>query len=105
MEQVRQDVDGYLVDFADPYKAKSSIEKACHMMHTFKPKPRHNDVIDLPTYIIDQEYRKVEPFYRIKWKKIAYFGISVFQYIIVICYYIVQFFYSRFVYSRIKKFE
>ena len=105
VEQVRQDVDGYLVDFADQYKAKSSIEKACHMLDTFKPKPRHNEVIDLPTYIINQEYRKVEPFSRIKWKKIAYFGISVFQYIIVICYYIVQFFYSRFVYSRIKKFE
>ena len=105
LEQVRPGVDGFLVDFSDIAEAKAAIKKACKMLPTFNPSPRHNEVVDLPKYIVNQEYKKIEPFSRIRLKKLAYFGIALFQYIMVIGYYIVQTFYSRFVYSHIKKFQ
>ena len=105
IEQVRPEIDGFLVDYANPMEAKSYIEKVCKNISSFKPKPRENDVINLPKFIENQEYKKIEPFARVKCKKIAYFGIAIFQYIIVFGYYIVQFFYSRFIFTHIKKFE
>jgi len=105
IEQVRENIDGYLVDYSNVDKTKSAIENACEMLHTFQPTPRNNEVIDLPNYIAKQKYKKIEPFARIKYKKIVYFGIAIFQYFIIIGYYIVQFFYSKFVYSHVKKYQ
>ena len=105
IEQVRENIDGYLVDYSNVDQTKSAIKSACQSLHTFHPYPRHNEVVDLPNYIANQEYKSVEPFARIKYKKIAYFGMTLFQYIIIIGYYIVQFFYSKFIYSHVKKFE
>ena len=105
IEQVRPNIDGYLVDYSDVDQTKSTIRRACQMLHTFQPSPQQNKVINLPNYIANQEYKTIEPFARIRFKKIAYFGIAIFQYVIVMGYYIVQFFYSRFVYSHIKKFQ
>ena len=105
IEQVRPNVDGLLVDYNNTIEARSCIERSCKNINSFNPEPRTNNVVNLAKFIKNREYAKIEPFARVRCKKFAYFGIYIFQYVIVIGYYIVQFFYSRFIFSKVKKFD
>ena len=92
IEQVRPYVDGFLVDFSDSDMAKSVIIKTCSMLEIFRPCPQHNDVVNLTSFISNQGYKRIEPFSKIKRKRIVYFAIAIVQYFVVFLYYIVAFF-------------
>ena len=96
IEQVRPFIDGFLVDFSDAEKAKSTIIKACGMLERFQPCPQHNDVVDLPDFIINGDYHKITPYSRVKNKTLYYLLTVCVQPLLVFMYHFVSFFLSLF---------
>ena len=91
VEQVRDSIDGFLVDFKDSKAAKDKIVQACKMINNFNPLPQNNNVVELSEFIVNARYETISPYSQTKNRIIFFFFTKCLPSIYVFCYYCVSF--------------
>lgn len=91
IEQVRDSIDGFLVDFKDSKAAKEKIQQACKMANSFNPLPQNNKVVELSEFIVNAEYETISPYSRTNNRITFLFFTKCLPSIYVFCYYCVSF--------------
>ena len=91
IEQVRDSIDGFLVDFKDSKAAKDKIHQACKMINNFNPMPQNNNVVELSEFIVNARYETIPPYSRTKNRITLFFFTKCLPSIYVFCYYCVSF--------------